>query len=407
MDNQIWNPKTNKFVSIFSGEGKIALKSYLQSYNMTGCGDKAKDKDIVEHVNNMNKKMMDTLAKSTETSSYYPVIIAIHSGMQLKLKIDEDGPIHSFDMFDGVLKVWIWGKGICHLIVWVSSIVSKLADDSKFDWKTNLNEQLVNVVHSIKLLSTSKKLLLDIEKYKSKTDTTTNPPFILTQTVDQYVDAARKILNYTKSFIEDMLKYSKFDVSKVEKYILDTNEASSYLTWAITDILINRGTRAMLQWKEMMGEKFNQLYVIISSGVTSGASGTSTVITPRGSCNSGNHTSQIFKNIMTKKNYEERVMMYNSPSLNFNDVKSIINPHNLCLNMTKHFSPTTYSSMLKIDLITPNNALLTQFSDFSAENTVANCFSHAPSQSTCPFDLKLKNKGKDSNNNQDYDAVDI
>jgi hypothetical protein len=334
----------------------------------------------------METTITDASSMSKKVNEYYPIIIVKDSGAEYQFKLTSDGTTYVFDQQAGLSNLWDWSKGVCHLLVWVGGIASLISNSSTYDWRSNLKTQKTNITKTISdlpLMKThlstlnNKKVSIDLAKYKSISKMEyTNLKLILNSSVDMYITAATEILQQMLLFINKSLdlKSDTDEIKLLESNIADvirnTSAQATWLMYAANDIIINRATRTILKWKQMMSTKqWNSIWVIIGTGMP----GASVVVTPRGSCSAGNFVSQIMSQIMTVPNYNRQVVMYSGSKLTFDISASILNPQNISTIVGDKFMDSHFGRYLKHDLQSPNNALVTQFTKQSAIDTVSRC----------------------------------
>lgn len=334
----------------------------------------------------MDDFMITTMATASTKAaqSYYPLILVTGSGTSYQMKRTVDSNPETFEQMDGLSTLWDWGKGVCHLLVWVGGLVSAHDNDPSFDWKANMNTQLATVRQTIQNLPTMAAVFKQLHNTTINTaNATTSPVILIHESVDDMIRAATAILSKTQSFIESAIKNGQLQTTDVDAFISSVSHDATWLMWAVNDVVISRATRAMFSWKEKLSsDEWNNLYVIIGTGVADASS----VVTPRGSCVIGNTSAQIFTHLMSPEQHQERVIMYTGDNLTFDIAPQIINPQSVSVQISKQFDDGVYSRMLATDLVQPNNALSTQFTNYSAKAVSADCAAgEVVSQSKCPY----------------------
>lgn len=342
------------------------------------------DANIRIYANDMDDFMVETNAATAAIASYYPALIVTEAGTKYQFKSSADADLLTHNMMSGLSDLWDWGKGICHLSVWAAGLISVYERDSTYDWKTNMKTQLSNLKNTINNLPNMRTIL---EGYDGLTvddgESTTMPPILLNVSVDAYIRSARSILMITKSFIEYQLGAEKLTKSNVDGYILNVHNDVAWLMWATNDVVVNRAVRALREWKAAATDaEWDATYFVVGTGVADAGS----VVTPRGSCTSGNTSVMIIKHIISKENLSSRVIMYSGSDLTFDILPSVLNPQSISSNIAANLGISTYARMLKADLTEPNNALSTHFTDYSAKVQNAQCIgSKFTGDAKCPF----------------------
>jgi len=261
-------------------------------------------------------------------------------------------------------------------------LYSNFQNDSSYDWVSNLTQQQDLVNKTIKNLPNIKSVLETVGQTASVSEN--QAPLYFNYSADEMISAARTILMNTKQWISERMSSTSLTKSDVDTYVNDNSANATWLMYAVNDIVINRCTRNLLKWKEDMGDElWNNLYVIVQSGIADGAS----VVTPRGSCSSGNTSSVVFAQLMTEEHLASHLIMYSGTTLDFDVASSIVNPQSISATLAEQFADSPYARMLATDLYQPENALSTQFSQNSAELVLTNCASSQifENYSKCPF----------------------
>lgn len=333
----------------------------------------ASDPNVKIFADDMDGFMIETNASAASKSSYYPAIIVTNAGSTYQLKTSATAEPLVHNQMAGVTDLWDWGKGVCHLVVWAGGLMSNVTSDPLYDWRANMTTQLVNLQNTVSNLPNMKTIL---EGYDGlvvdDAQSTTMPPIVLSTSPDTYIAAATVILRITKEFILARLAANSLVRADVDEYIKRVSGEVTWLMWATNDVPINRVTRALFQWKkEMSEEEWAKLYVVIGTGVADATS----VVTPRGSCTSGNTAAQIFSHLMSSDHFASRVAIYSGDTLDFDVLPAVLNPQNISATIASNFGSSTYSRMIRADLIQPNNALSTHFTYYTAKNVVGACSS--------------------------------
>lgn len=333
--------------------------------------------------------LMDSTLSAAATAaeaagSYYPMMLVTDGGETYQLKLTKDGTTYSFDYLDGLDAAWDWGKGVCHLSVWLAGLASNLQHDANYDWRTNLTTQEQYITSA---LSDLPSMLDAIDELRGATVTntsyTTTAPIVINATRAELQAAATDILTKVREFCRKSLSASTAPSSASVTAALDSiTNSVTWLMYAVNDVPTSRAVRVFLQWKKLVGKSWDDLYVVISTGVADASS----VVTPRGSCITGNTSVELIKYLVTDNTLKYRTILDSSSSLTFDSVESIINPQAISEKIAISMrNSTIYARMLSVDLSTPQNALSTQFTRYSAHAAAMDCDTSGLLGTGCPF----------------------
>ena len=156
--------------------------------------------------NFMTKSMNEAASLATIKNAYYPIMLISDGCSLFSLKTSKKSNVLTFNYLDGIMPVWDWGKGVCHLIVWIGSVASILGNNSKYDWKTNLKTQQSNITKLISSLSDTIKYIDSIRNTTSiNSKYTSTAPIIINATSNDIKMVASNILKIFNDFCNTYL----------------------------------------------------------------------------------------------------------------------------------------------------------------------------------------------------------
>ena len=158
--------------------------------------------------------------------------------------------------------------------------------------------------------------------------------------------------------------------------------------YTINDIPVSRCIRTLLAWRQKIGSDnwYKKMHIVIESGIIT-SSGSSGVVTPRGSCVTGNTVTPILAQLLNTDTISERVIIYSASNLTYDNIDQVINPQAIMLSLAETFEGDLYSELLKKDVDIPENALSYHFTKLSSTRAMQlfnspDCIS---GNGKCPF----------------------
>ena len=331
---------------------------------------------------------LDLLMKKTGTETYhsklgkkdmYPLMIITDGGGTFKFKEKESDTVRQFSNTDGLMPIFNWSKGVCHLTVWSHQLLAMYTNDKNSDWRSNAQMQRKNIKETIANLPNIKSMLDSVNNKKVATSSTDDFPVKLVASTSAYVSYAKRVLAGTDKFIGKILQKNSVTVGDIQDLMDNIIDSASWLFNATIYPLQDRTIKTLKLWQcGVSKSRWDDLRVVLASGMPAQGG----VGQTRGNCMTGGTAEASLRLFMTESRWKSHVMIVPSNDISFDNADDIVPEIIVAQKIVKNSSNSKnsqYSKLLFKALMNPSNALAIGFAE--EVNDIVN-----KEKFTCPND---------------------
>ena len=306
-------------------------------------------------------------------------------------KNTKDSDTVVFDVFAGMTPLWDFGKAVCHLLVYASSL--RLAGAVASTTKKSAQSQLANVQafqNKVASVQTWMEKVNNTMPTQTNSTATVNAPVSFPYPISYYIKTANMILDKYNSWLQSVIDADgTIDDAKFKSLIKNTSEPISWLFQACVSVIARRTVTGLLQIRNEVGlDAWSKMTVVQANDVVDIA--TSTDVNARGLAKHAGNTANIFRSVLTSTNWNERYFIFSVSSATFADIEALAFDPYFMQQMTGDFSAGVMSDSLKTSLNNPSAALMPDFTAAHSKVASSKCPWFNASTSTdaktkCPF----------------------